>query len=262
MIYLTGDIHTKIPGYWEQEQGGSEMDAGIKYLEILKKYNIKCTLFVNGKCFVNDDGGEKDKISKLLGYDVELGGHTYDNFGRMNVIRSFINRRKYGCVYGSNKYQEKDISLTRELFEKFGLIMKSWRTHAFSSNNDTFRILKENNVRYVSDLIGMIKPFKENGLIHMPINIPVDVVAVSYGKYNVSNKDPFASCVKGRIEKEEWFEIIKNRVKENEKNNVDSVLLIHPISMKVMDNFELFEEIVRFLSEYKSGKIGEYKIVI
>jgi len=256
MIYLTGDVHARINGYWEQEKAGNELDAARKYLEILKKYKLFSTLFINGKC-LNENS---EKVRELLKYDVEIGGHTYDNFGSMNPIKSYINRKLFGCVYGSKKFQRKDIRATKKAFQDSGLEMKSWRTHAFSSNNFTFRILRENNVRYVSDLVGDIKPCEKEGIIHIPINIPADVNTIAYGEYKPENRNPFASCVKGRIRAEEWFEIIKKRVADNEKNKIDSILLIHPITMAVLDNFELFEKIAKFLSKYKSKKISEFEL--
>ena len=258
MIYLTGDVHGKIAGHWEQKNAGSEIDAAVRYLEILKKYKIVCTLFINGKCLDEN----KKEVRELMEYDVELGGHTYDNFGRMNIFKSYINRKFFGCVYGGFDFQERDIMKTKIAFDKFGLKMKCWRTHAFASNNDTFRILAKNEVKYVSDLIGDRKPFEKNGIIHIPINIPVDNLVMEFGILKPENRDPFASCTKGRIKAEEWFDIIKKRVVENEKNGNDSILLIHPISMKVLDNFKLFEKIAKFLSKYESSKVIEFEVGI
>ncbi len=255
MIYLTGDVHSRIKENWEQKISGNELDAAKRYLEILKRNKLSSTLFINGKCL--DESPEK--VKELLKYDVEIGGHTYDNFGNFGIIKSYINRKLFGCVYGSKRFQKKDIKKTKKAFENFGLEMKSWRTHAFNSNRTTFRILKENNIKYVSDLIGDIKPHGEK-IIHVPINIPVDVVTIAYGETKPENRNPFASCTKGRIKAEEWFEIIKKRIVDNEKNKIDSVLLIHPITMKVLDDFELFEKIAKFLFKYKSGKIEEFKL--
>jgi hypothetical protein len=74
------------------------------------------------------------------------------------------------------------------------------------------------------------------------------------------NRNSFASCVKGRINAEEWFEILKKRIQHNEKKKVDSILLIHPETMAALDNFKLFEQIAEFLSKYKSEKISEFKL--
>ncbi len=257
MIYLTGDVHGNLPDYWEQKAGGSEISASIGYLKILKKYEISCTLFLNGVLL---DKFPKN-VKELLEYDVEIGGHTYDNFGRIGLIKNYINRKIYNCVYGSHRYQKKDIEKTKKVFERFGLEMKSWRTHAFGSNNQTFKILKESGVRYVSDLLGNQRPFERNYLVQVPINIPVDNNTIIIGPLDPENRDPFASCTKGRILPEEWFEIIKKRIIENEKKGIDSVLLIHPVTMKVLDNFKLFENIIKFLSKYKSRKISELKLM-
>lgn len=256
MIYITGDVHTKIKNYWEQKTAGSEIDAGKKFLEILKKYELRSTLFINGKCLDK----EPEKVKELLEYDVELGGHTYDNFEGMNIIKSYIYRKRYGCVYGPPHYQKKDIKKTRNAFEKIGLKMNSWRTHAFGSNEETFKILRENNVKHVSDLLGNQKPFEKQEVIHMPINIPVDINTITIGPLRPENRDVFASCTKSRISPEEWFEIVKKRISENEKNKRDSILLIHPITMAALDDFELFEKIAQFLSKYKSAKISEFRI--
>ncbi len=255
MIYLTGDVHSKIQGHWEQKIAGSELDASKEYLEILKKYKISCTLFLNGKCIEE----EYEKVRELLNYNVEIGGHTYNNFGKMNPVKGYINRKIFGCVYGSERYQKKDIDKTINNFKKINLNIKSWRTHAFASNDKTFKILKNNEIKYVSDLFGE-RPFEKEELIHMTMNIPDDVDTISYGQTKPENKNPFASCVKGRISAEEWFEILKKRVIYNEKNKIPSVILIHPITMKVLDNFKLFEEVVKFLKKYKCYKFEEFKI--
>ncbi len=254
MIYLTGDVHIKTPDHWEQKIAGQDLDNAKKYLEILKKYNLSSTLFVNGKCM--EDSPEK--VKEFLEYDVELGGHTYDNFKKIGAIKGYIYRKLYGCIYGSVSYQKKDIRKTRIAFEKLGLKMQSWRTHSFGSNEETFKILRQEGVRYVSDIVGEVKPFEKNGIIHLPINIPVDVVTIAYGEYKPESRNPFASCTKGRIQPEEWFEIIKKRIIHNEKNKIDSILLIHPTTMAVLDDFELFEQIAKFIPKYKTGKISEF----
>ncbi len=257
MIYLTADVHSEIKGNWEQKKArNSELDSAKRYLEILKKYKIRSTLFVNGICLEK----HPSKIETLLKFDTELGGHTYNNFGNMNIFKSYINRKLFGCVYGSKNFQKKDIFKTKKTFERFGLKMKCWRTHAFASNDETFKILKSAGVTHVSDLLGEQKPFEREGIIHMPINIPVDQNTIAYGMLRPENRDPFASCTKGRIKPEEWFEILKKRVAENEKKKIPSVLLIHPLTMETLDNFRLFERIAKFLSKYKSGKITEFKV--
>jgi len=257
MIYLTGDVHEKIEGSWEQEKiNSNDLSPTIKYIEILKKYKIKSTLFLNGILL------EKypSEIKKILEFDVELGGHTYDNFKNIGRVKSFIFRKFFGCNYGSESFQKKDIRKTKIAFEKLKLKMTSWRTHSFSSNKKTFELLKKEGVKFISDLTGQIKPFEKNKIIHVPINIPVDQNTIAFGKFRPENRDPLASCVKSRIEPEEWFEILKKRVTSNEKNKIDSVILIHPTTMQVLDNFKLFEEIAKFLSKYKSEKISEIKL--
>lgn len=253
MIYITGDVHNEDSRHWEQQIAGQDIDNAKKYLEILKKYKLSSTLFINGVCFDK----EPEKIKELLKYEVELGGHTYNSFGSMGTVKSYIYRRLWGCIYGPKFYQKKDIKKTKKAFEKLGIEMISWRTHSFGSNESTYKILKENGVRYVSDFLGKTKPF-EKEVLHIPINIPVDVVTVAYGPWRPESRDPFASCTKGRIEREEWMEIVKNRVEENEKKGVASVLLLHPTTMAVLDNMKTLENIAKFLSKYKSRKISEF----
>ena len=79
--------------------------------------------------------------------------------------------------------------------------MTSWRTHAFGSNEQTIRLLKNEGVKYLSDLMGDIKPFEKFGLIHLPISIPPDNNAIAYGALRPENRDPFVGCTKGRIRK-------------------------------------------------------------
>jgi peptidoglycan/xylan/chitin deacetylase (PgdA/CDA1 family) len=255
MIFLTGDVHFPLNS-WEEKIAGQDIDNTIRYLEVLKRYKIPCTLFINGKLL--DE--EPEKVKELLKYNAELGGHTYNNFGNLNIFRSYINRKLYGCIYGSRKYQKKDIKKTKEAFHKVGVEIESWRTHSFGSNEKTFEILKENKIKYVSDLLGGTKPFEKIGLIHLPINIPVDVNTIAYGEFKPENRNPFESCTKGRISPDEWFEIIKKRISDNEKKHIPSILLLHPTTMAVIDNFVLFEKVVKFLSRYKCLKISEINI--
>lgn len=253
MIFITGDVHAYRKNDWEQKKA-SNVAASLEYLKILKKSNLSCTLFINGKCIEN----EKEDVKKLLEYDAEFGGHTYNNFGNLGVVRSYIFRKIFGCIYGPNFYQRRDIKKTKKAFEKFGLKMTSWRTHAFGSNNRTFEVLSENKVKFVSDLLGNKKPFLENGIIHLPVNIPVDQNTIAYGMLSPENRNAFASCTKGRINPEEWFDILKKRVIENEKKNIPSIILIHPATMKELDNFKLFEKICKFLSRFESRKISDF----
>jgi len=260
MIFITGDLHIYDGHNYDQRKSGKEVMVALKYLEILKKYKMPCTLFINGICFKK----ESEHVKKILDYDVELGGHTYNNFGlrnlfHLNKTKGYIYRRIWRCVYGPASFQKKDIKKTKRAFENFGLKMTSWRTHAFSSNERTFKILKDEGVKYVSDLLGNQKPFYKE-VIHLPINIPVDQNTIAYGINRPENKDPFAPCIVGRIQPEEWFEIIKKRVIENEKNKIPSVMLIHPTTMDVLDNFRLFEKIIKFLSKYKAYKISEFEL--
>jgi len=255
MIYITGDVHSPIKDHWEQKIAGSEFDAAKKYLSILENNGLTATIFVNGETLNNFP----NEVKKIQDFDVELGGHTYDNYGKMNLVKSYLRRKRYGCVYGSTSYQRNDIKKTKKAFEDFGLKMKSWRSHAFASNDQTFKLLREVGVKHVSDLF-TLKPFEHEGIIHMPINIPVDNNTLAYGKHKPESRNPFSGCTKGRIRKDEWLEIVKKRVTENEKNGVDSIILIHPITMAVLDNFETFENVAKFLSKYKSAKLSEHKL--
>jgi len=254
MIFITGDVHSKNMGGWEQEKMGSEVKASIKYLDILKKNKLKSTLFINGICLDQ----EKQDIDELLKYDAELGGHTYNNFDGLDIFRGFIYRKIWKCIYGPKYYQKKDIKKTKQAFNRVGLKMTSWRTHAFGSNDYTFEVLKQSGVTHVSDLLGEQIPFEKNGIIHMPLNIPVDQNTIAYGFFAPENRDSFASCTKGRISPEEWFDILKKRVEKNEKEKKDSIILIHPATMAALDNFALFEKVAKFLSKYKSEKISNF----
>jgi len=255
MIYITGDVHEDI-GFWEQKGYGSNVLVSLQYLKILGKYSLSSTLFINGICLDK----EKDNVKKLLDYDVELGGHTYNNFGNIGMIKSYLYRKIWGCVYGPAFYQRRDIQRTKKAFEKFGLKMTSWRTHAFASNEKTFDLLAEQGVKFVSDLLGKTKPYKDGGIVHLPINIPVDQNTIAYGLLRPESRNPFIGATKGRINPDEWLEIVKKRISKNEKNGVPSILLIHPATMAYLDKFSLFENLARFLSKYKSGKISEFKI--
>jgi len=258
MIYITGDVHSKRQYTWEQKEHGPNLKTALDFLKILKKYKIRSTLFINGICL--DE--ETEDVKKLLDYEVELGGHTYNSFGKMNIFKSYIYRKIWKCIYGPERYQIKDILKTRKAFEKLGLKMLSWRTHCYSSNETTFRLLKEQGVRYVSDLLGKQQPFEKNGLIHLPINTPPDENTMALGPLRPENRDPFAGCTKGRIMPSEWLEIVKKRIIENEKNQKASVLLTHPATMAYIKDYWLLKELAEFIkkNKYPTVYIRECKI--
>jgi peptidoglycan/xylan/chitin deacetylase (PgdA/CDA1 family) len=251
MIFITGDVHSKKQHNWEQKEHGPNVKTALEFLKILENYKIKSTLLINGICL--DE--EAEDVKKLLDYKVELGGHTYDSFGKMNIFKSYIYRKLYGCVYGPKRYQKKDIIKTKKAFEKMGLKMLSWRTHCYSSNETTFRLLKEHGVRYVTDLLGERQPFEKNRLIHLPINTPPDENTMALGPLKPENRNPFAGCTKGRIRPSEWIEIVKKRITENEKQNKDSVLLLHPSTMAYVENYKLLKELAKFIrkNKYQTG---------
>lgn len=258
MIYITGDVHSGLFPTWETKKHGPNIKTALEYVKILQKNKLTCTLFLNGICL----DLEKEGVKKLLEYDIEIGGHTYENFGnkKVNKVKSYIYRKLYGCVYGSRSFQRKDIYKTKKAFENYGLDMTSWRTHSFASNKHTFDLLRHYGVKVVSDLLGNTKPFVDRGLIHVPINIPVDNNTIAYGPNVPESRNPFAGCTKGRIRPNEWLEIVKKRVVENEKNGIDSLMLLHPATMAYLDDFKTFTELVKFLSKYKSGKVSEFKL--
>ena len=230
-VCITGDVHHDL-GFALDE---SEASATADYIKILNKYNLKATLFVTGKCI---DGNSEfwSNIPK----SIELGGHTYSAWSpmifRKKLVHWFYNK-VFGTEYGPYLYQYYDIWRTVKSFEKINIKPACWRTHGYASNENTKKILAKFGFKTISDEIaeGEKIVINKGNLISVPINAHKDDDIPKF----------FIEREEGKMKEE--GEKVKNSIFYLINQKEDIVAQLHPICMKVLDNFEKFEKILKTL---------------
>ncbi len=267
MICLTGDIHHHMGTPDQRKLEKSEIKAGVEYSEIAKEHNIKANLFLTGKSIRNK---EADELLKLN--NIEIGGHTWSAFRPrwIHYPLKLLWKKILKKSYAPSLIQERDIKKTINIIEeKTGKKPVSWRTHAYRSDEITWKLLEKNGIKIFSDELNpnRIKPYKikNSKLISLPLNVMPDHEHLYHG--NRTPQHVRKEIKRGRKYKftqesyhiDKYFEIIKKQIKEiKEKGGVATVLL-HPACMKVADNFKQFKEFCEWIEEndYKTIKCKE-----
>lgn len=236
---ITGDVHhhlghprhPMIPAPTIQKN--EHIFAG-QYSNVVKKYDLKATFFVTGKCIAQNEPFWTDIQSLDF---IELGAHTYTAFQPFVVHKLFKEILK--TRYGPRFYQYLDIKRTLNAFKEIGLEPKAWRTHAYSGEPTTYQLLERCGFSTVSDRIdlGNLNITRLGALKHVPItSIPDEKIAYFY--FCGMNQ-------KMRMEGQRVLQFIVDLVSKGE----DMVLAVHPIGAKVLDNFRSFEKISKMLAE-------------
>lgn len=232
-VCITGDVHHDL-GFVLR---GSEASAAADYIKILDVYNSKATLFVTGKCIDNNT-----EFWSTISKNVELGGHTYSAWspmiGRKKVVHWFYGKA-FGTEYGPYVYQYYDVWRTVKSFEKITIKPVCWRTHAYASNETTKKILPKFGFKILSDEIadGDKITVSKGILISVSINTRKDDDIFKF----------FTEGQKGKMREE--GERVKDSIFYLIKQKKDIVAQLHPICMKVLDNFESFEAILKELCD-------------
>ncbi|MBA2840127.1 peptidoglycan/xylan/chitin deacetylase (PgdA/CDA1 family) [Methanococcus maripaludis] len=229
-IYITTDIHNYLPNSYEHQSGFFKETEYLKeYLKIANKYDLKITVFVSGKEVENNI-----KYYKKLTYDkdIELGGHTYDCFTKYYKGEGYLYKKIYGCAYGPKSLQKQDIEKTTSVLTKLGIHPISWRTHAYSSNRTTRRILKDNGYKIISDLNNKI----DNAIKIM--ECPPNTLPDHENIIHKGIKNTFA-----KFTIEQWLKKIQLQIKNNEK----SIILAHATCQKYIDDFETLKELFEWI---------------
>lgn len=248
MIVITSDVHHRDIRTEEKEEGfDDETKYAIEMVKLAKRYKVNVTIFGTGKSLVESCENWK----KIVRFEnVEIGGHTFYAFSDMSKLKKWRFKVMYGSFYGPPSYQKKDILATRRVFQEvLNIKIKSWRTHAFSGNKATWKILDRLNFKIVSDTCkvkGVTKPSKiGKNLYQIPISVPED--------------HSFIHHFRGEKETAlgKWKSITLLRIEEIKKKGGIFVLLAHPLCMKAIDNFKTLREIFRYI---KKNKYTTYKI--
>ncbi|PIN99959.1 hypothetical protein COT72_03945 [archaeon CG10_big_fil_rev_8_21_14_0_10_43_11] len=251
MICLTGDVHHIINSKEQQICDKTEQELAITYTEIARKNGLKITLFLTGKC-----AKDKEFIQTLQNFEnLEIGGHTYSAF-RPTILYKFM-KKMSGKTYGPYFNQALDISWTIKAFKKRGVDITSWRTHAYASDANTVKILQEQGIKVISDIVKPnIEPKEENGVMILPINVLPDHEHLYHGfrtKTVVTNflKTGWTDSFTNKsFSGDQWLKQVKEQIRENEKQGIVSTLIVHPQCMYNLNKFSTFKQLCKTLKGY------------
>ena len=212
-----------------------DIEAVREYIKIVQTFKSKATIFVTGKCI-----DENRQFLETIPPEIELGGHTYSAWSPKIFSKKLVHwgyDKLFGTEYGPYSYQYYDIWRTVKSFEKINIAPICWRTHAYASNENTKKILAKFGFKIISDAIteGEKMAISGGNLLSVPINTRTDD--------NISNFFVEGQERKMREEGEKVKNSIFNLIEQ--KRNI--VAQLHPVCMKVLDNFETFETLLKTL---------------
>jgi hypothetical protein len=265
MICLTGDVHhLSMKGADQPFLKLSEVDAAQQYIEIAEGYGIKTTLFLTGKSVFE----ERESVANLINRPgLEIGGHTYSAFRPKLFYK--IYRRMFGLKNGPCFVQRHDIQKTVKIFlDCYDLQLKSWRNHAYRNDKNTYPLLLQNGIRFVSDLASpdIKRPFIKKKLIHVPINILPDHDFLYHGDRIPGSFDE-SLLLKTNFNMtamtgEQWLRKVKEQVAYVTNLKGVATLLVHPACMEILDGFKIFKKLCEFLSDFQSVTMSETKDIL
>jgi hypothetical protein len=238
---------------------GTEIDSARTYVEIASRYGVRKTLFITGKCVVE----ESDKIRSLIMDDtLELGGHTYFAFKPRLFYK--LSNRILKLKNGPYFVQMLDITWTIRAFLKYlNYDIISWRNHAYRNDRNSPKILHKSGIEYFSDACSpdFIQPFREFSLIYVPINVLPDHDYIYHGSRTQGSFDEtvlLKSAFKvSAMPIDKWFEIVATQITRVVDMGGVATILAHPSCMEIADNFKTFQKLCEFISQYENLCISE-----
>lgn len=264
MICLTGDLHHNSLGTGNQQHcDHREIEIAGRFLEMVAAKGVKTTFFVSGKSFVE----EWEDLQPICDHPlVEIGGHNWSCF-EPHLWHRFWNKA-IGSYNGPAWSQERDARRTIEIVRyRTGKRVRAWRNHMYMHGPHTERVLERCGIRVCSDGVDRSNDggvWHPTGLLNLPINIMPDHEHLYHAertpdwvenwvrRYNWS--DDFGS---ESYYIEDWTERVLAGLEANEALGVLSVMIIHPITMYLCDEFKSFEKILEFLSRHQTLTVSE-----
>lgn len=265
MIYLTCDIHHQSLGTGNQAASDiTEVEASIRFLEMLEERGLKATYFLTGKLLEE----EWDQARVLCQSEaLEIGGHTYACFEPSLFHR--ISKKLLGSYNGPAWYERRDVARTCELIrERTGRDCVSWRNHMYMHGPHTDAILYEAGVEVCSDGTSARGAGPEphpSGLVHWPLNVLPDhehlyhaertPAWVAWWRERYGWSDAFGS---DSYYIEEWTDRVLEQLRRHQARGVPSCMLIHPITMYLCDGFRNVTRILDYLASQSTGWMRDH----
>ncbi len=262
MICLTGDVHHATLRTNDQKYADcGEVEAARTYVQIAARHDLKITMFVTGKAFL-----EKPEILRDIAQQphVEIGGHTWTAFSPDLLYRGF------GFVFGTHcgpaPWQRREIRKTLDLAEHItGTRPVAWRDHAYIRDDNTPGLLAQAGVRVLSDEVASTKTGPEpmpEGVVSLPINVVPDHEHLYHAHRTPERVAQRAQDTPGDFPSEsytpaEWLDQATQQIERIDAAGGVATILAHPLCMYLADRFETFEKLCDRLATKESVFAGQ-----
>lgn len=261
-IILTGDVHHMSLNTGEQPYIDlTEAELALEAAKIALEYDLKITYFMTGKTVVEEPDLVRT-ITKMA--NIELGGHTYHAF-KPRWLYNWIFNRLVGLSNGFKAYQDWEIKKTINVFaRKLGIQIVSWRDHAYRHDRYTVPLLYKNGISIISDDVNpnnLFPTVMNNGLISLPINIMPDHDHIYHAGLTPDNTVDYSlrrSKFPSKLyQPHRWFEIIQRQIQTVVNRGGIATLLVHPACMYIIDKFNIYEELCKFLTDFETITVSQ-----
>jgi peptidoglycan/xylan/chitin deacetylase (PgdA/CDA1 family) len=270
MICLTGDIHHSSLRINDQrfitDPGDSEPRIAARWLRLVEKHGLKVTFYVTGRTLAE----EWDAFRPIAESPrVEIGGHTYRGLPRPlgARVRTFLTGRatlSHSLSHGSRARQKRDVERMIAIVERrTGRRIRCWRSHGLVTDANTYRILAECGIRFISDDLDWSKMMPERipeGLISHPMNVIMDHDHIyhahrtrEYVEEQKKNWGFAADPTRESYDIQDWAGIVQRQVAAIQSAGGVATVLMHPLCMYLADGFRTAEKLLEFFSRFPSA---------
>lgn len=248
-VVLTGDVHQAIGSSDQQFTDCSEAALAVEYAQIAASFGLKVTLFFTGRAIVEveNEGAAKP----LLAMDnVEIGGHGWDALRPRwwHRMMSGLTGSPHGPQWLQRRMIQRTCATIRRYADK---PVRSWRNHAYRHDQNTPYLLAESGISVWSD---HVQPERHNpyphpsGLVVLPLNTLPDHENLYHGKRTparlIAREMPLS------YSPDDWLDMVRTQIESIVSGGGTATILAHPICMKVVDNWDTFEQLCSLLSNY------------
>lgn len=264
MICLTSDLHHSTLRTGNQRHcDRTEIQVAQDFVRLLESANVKATLFVSGRSFVE----EWDDLRPICEHPlVELGGHNYSCF--QPALPHRIWKKLGGGYNGPAWYQRRDAQRTIEIIRRrTGRTIRCWRNHMYMHGPHTERVLADCGITVCSDGVSRASTGPQRhatGVFNYPLNVLPDHEHLFHAERTPEYVEWFVRRYRWTDDYgpesyaiEEWTRRVLAELERHEAEGVPSNMIIHPITMYLADRFRSFERILEFLADHETAWIGE-----
>ena len=263
MICLTGDVHHDSLKINEQQHIPEPGLTDIRivqqmYMKLIEKYNVKTTLYICGKSFVEEWEDLKPTATHPL---VEVGGHMY----RARRPRPLFDwyGEKTGNWNGPRWYQDWDIGKNVEVVkERMDYQILSWRAHSYMVDPNTYELMAKHGLKLTSDVVEAqnLWPRRiEHGIISHPMNCIPDHDHLYHAHRTKEyveeiNKRGYGADEFGAVSytAEEWGQLVLEQAKTIDEKGGIATILAHPLCQYLADRFKTFERLLKYIATRKN----------